>query len=94
MTENLVKQFVDSHHYDVRESGNGRWIDQKCTPDEISFIAECVLNYTTLTKKKIFTSPDVWHSDYAMRHVQDFTANQTLQRGRLLMSTISSLGSQ
>lgn len=33
MTENLLKQFLDSHTYDIRQIGNGRWIDQKCAPD-------------------------------------------------------------
>lgn len=72
MTENLLKQFIDRHHYDIRESGNGRWIDQKCAPDEVSFVAECVLTYIEETGNKVFESPDVWHSDYAVQRVQEF----------------------
>lgn len=40
MTENLLKQFLDGHSYDIRQTGNGRWIDQKCTPDEVSFVSD------------------------------------------------------
>jgi len=72
MTENLLKQFIAQKHYDIRESGNGRWIDQKCAPDEVSFVAECVLNYTAETGKKVFQSPDIWRSEYAVQRVQEF----------------------
>ena len=72
MTENLLRQFIDQHHYDIRESGNGRWIDQKCTPDEVSFVAECVLKYIDATRSRTFESPDVWRSDFAVQRVQAF----------------------
>ena len=72
MTENLLKQFLDKHTYDVRKSGNGRWIDQKCAPDEVSFVAECVLSYVSDTGKKVFHSPDIWRSAHAVEKVQQF----------------------
>lgn len=71
MTENLLRQFIGRQHFDIRESGNGRWIDQKCAPDAISFVAECVLRHVDDTGKCVFQSPDVWRSTYAVEHVQD-----------------------
>ncbi len=72
MTENLLKQFFDEHAYDVRQTGNGRWIDQKCAPDEVSFVSECVLEYVRESGRKVFQSPDVWKSDFAVAKVQQF----------------------
>ena len=28
MTSNILQRFLDEHDYDVRKTGNGRWIDQ------------------------------------------------------------------
>ncbi len=72
MTENLLKQFLDEHSYDIRQTGNGRWIDQKCAPDEVSFVSECVLEYVRETGNMFFQSPDVWKSDFAVAKVQQF----------------------
>ena len=43
MNNNLVSRFLDEHNYDVRVSGNGRWIDQKCAFDAVCFVADCIL---------------------------------------------------
>lgn len=72
MNENLLREFIGEQHYDIRITKNGRWIDQKCTPDEISFVAECALALTAETGKNVFLSPDVWRSPYAVRKVQQF----------------------
>lgn len=72
MTENLLKQFLDGQTYDIRQSGNGRWIDQKCTPDEVSFVSECVLELVRESGKPAFRSPDVWRSAFAVDKVQQF----------------------
>lgn len=45
MTNNLIKQFLDAHDYDVRRTHNGRWIDQKCIYDEVCFVSDCIVDY-------------------------------------------------
>ena len=45
MTNNLIKQFLDEHDYDVRKTHNGRWIDQKCIYDEVCFVSDCIVDY-------------------------------------------------
>ena len=72
MTENLLKQFLEKHSYDIRQTGNGRWIDQKCAPDEVSFVSECVLEYVRESGSQFFQSPDVWKSEFAVAKVQQF----------------------
>ena len=72
MTPNLLKQFLDLHDYDVRKSHNGRWIDQKCAPDLVSFVADCVLNYIENGGTQPFESPMIWKNDYSVENVQLF----------------------
>jgi len=70
MTANLLEQFLNAHDYDIRKSRNGRWIDQKCTMDELCFVADCVVVYLQEGGKQPFQSPDIWHTDYAIENVQ------------------------
>ena len=58
--ESKIKKFFDSNNYDVRVTGNGRWIDQKCTMDVLSLVSDCVLNYVSDDINKIFTTKDIW----------------------------------
>lgn len=70
MTQNLLEQFLNAHDYDIRKTRNGRWIDQKCTMDELCFVADCVVVYLQEGGKQPFRSPDIWHTDYAIENVQ------------------------
>ena len=40
--EKYIQQFVDAHNYDIRETHNARFSDQKCIPDVVNAVAECV----------------------------------------------------
>ena len=61
--QNEVKNFIMSHNYDIRLSGNARWIDQKCTPDVLTIIADCVLEYVYDKENDVeFTSRDIWNN--------------------------------
>ncbi|PWJ61925.1 hypothetical protein SAMN05720473_1132 [Fibrobacter sp. UWB15] len=70
MTNNLLNKFLNEHNYDIRQSRNGRWIDQKCTMDELCFVADCVVVYLQDGGKQPFQSPDIWHTAYAIENVQ------------------------
>lgn len=70
MTTNLLEKFLNSHDYDIRKTRNGRWIDQKCTMDELCFVADCVVVYLQDGGKQPFQSPDIWHTEYAKDNVQ------------------------
>lgn len=71
MNEQQIKHFMSGYDYDIRKSHDARWIDQKCTMDVISLIADCILQFTTLDNDKEFTVTDIWHSDYSVDNVQD-----------------------
>lgn len=65
-----VVDFLSSNNYDLRKSGNGRWIDQKCAADVVTVIADCVLQYGLIDETNSFTSRDVWHAEYTVENVQ------------------------
>ena len=69
MTNNLLRQFLDEHIYDIRQTRNGRWIDQKCTMDELCFVADCVVNYLDEGGSQPFKSPNIWHAEYSIQNV-------------------------
>ena len=57
--------------YDIRIYHNARWIDQKCTPDVLSMICDCINDYVLNNPGKTFTSQDIWHSNFAKTNVYD-----------------------
>lgn len=65
-----IQDFCNKHDYDIRKSGNGRWIDQKCTPDVIWSIADFVLDYVDNVNEE-FTVKDIWKSDYAKQTIAE-----------------------
>lgn len=72
ITENEINQFIARNNYDIRKDNNGRWIDQKCTPDVLSIIADCIIQYIYDANNFIeFTSVDIWHYEYAEQNIRD-----------------------
>lgn len=71
LTDKEIMEFINVHNYDVRISGNARWIDQKCTADVICIIADCVLNYYQEHQNESFTSRDIWYSKYSEENIQN-----------------------
>lgn len=71
INERYIRDFLNSRNYDVKKTGNARWIDQKCTPDVVCIIADCILNYFLEKPSDSFTSRDIWFSDYSRQNVQD-----------------------
>ena len=69
MTNNLIKEFLNDHDYDVRKTGNGRWIDQKCIYDEVCFVSDCIVDYLLNGGEQPFTSPTIWHQEYSISNV-------------------------
>ncbi len=69
LTDNDIEKFINENDYDIRKSGNARWIDQKCTADVICIIADCIYNYIQ-TNKNQFSSRDIWYSEYSVQNIQ------------------------
>lgn len=69
MQTQRIINFLKYYDYDVRKSQNARWIDQKCTCDVLSIIADCILEYTNYDIQKQFSISDIWQSEYAKQNV-------------------------
>jgi hypothetical protein len=71
LTEQSIIDFFEPLDFDIRISGNGRWIDQKCTPDVLSFIADCIYCYATSHDAgEEFCTKDIWFSEYATTNAE------------------------
>lgn len=59
----LIATHFENKNFDIRqkESGYSRFMDQKVTPDVLSFIADSILN---LRDTRDFTVRSIWESDY------------------------------
>lgn len=72
ITENDIINFINTNNYDIRKSNNGRWFDQKCTPDVINIVADCVYQYIFDSENsESFSSADIWHYKYTKENVED-----------------------
>ena len=60
-----VKNFLSQYDLDVRKSGDARFMDQKCTPDVVCFIADCLIN---LNPQGEFSVQDVWNMQYFIKN--------------------------
>lgn len=70
LTQQDIENFCNKHDYDIRKSGNGRWIDQKCAADVVTIIADCIYNYGMDHSDEFFTSLDIWHYKYAIENIE------------------------
>ena len=61
----IFADFFNNQDLDIRKKGNNpRFLDQKCTPDVISFIADCICQ----VNKNTFDRNDIWQSDYFIKN--------------------------
>ena len=62
--DEYIVRFLSKYDYDVRKTNTARWIDQKCTPDVMNVIADCIVYYLRdKGEKSRFTVRNIW--DYA-----------------------------
>ncbi|WP_210133558.1 hypothetical protein [Staphylococcus sp. GDY8P197P] len=67
-----IIKFCDKNEYNLRVNNNGRWIDQKCTPDVICIVSDCILNFLDENMDCIeFSSTDIWKSSYTKENVEE-----------------------
>jgi len=65
-----IATLLSGHDYDVRKSKDARFMDQKVTPDVLSIMADCVLNYVA-GRDIEFTKDDIWKDNYFNKNVKD-----------------------
>lgn len=58
---------------DIRQTNNGRWYDQKVTPDVMSCICDAIVNYQNETDNLPFTIQSLGRSDFFIEYMtRDF----------------------
>lgn len=64
--------FIDQHlanvNLDIRTMPDARFLDQKCTPDVVSFIADCIVN--SIPVGQSFTKETIWNDQYFINMCQ------------------------
>ncbi|GAA9002288.1 hypothetical protein HpHA116_02320 [Helicobacter pylori] len=70
MKEQSMIDFLKLRDYDIRKTQNARWIDQKCTLDVLSLVADCILEFTQCNIEKSFSIRDIWDSPYTNENVK------------------------
>ncbi|MDR0920069.1 MAG: restriction endonuclease [Oscillospiraceae bacterium] len=71
LKESDIQEFLDTHNYDIRLTGNARWIDQKCAADVVTIVSDCILQYADSNPDTYFTSMDIWYAEYTVSNVAD-----------------------
>jgi hypothetical protein len=75
-----INAYLSQFDLDVRKSRDARFMDQKCTPDVVCFIADCVLN--TVQPGQDFTTKDIWTSQYFVTNTQEIFTKPRPTDGR------------
>lgn len=70
LTEAEIMAALTERNYDIRVTGSARWIDQKCTPDVMCIVSDCIENYVAAHGNVVFTSADIWHDEYTVQNVE------------------------
>ncbi|MGC6469769.1 MAG: hypothetical protein ACON4E_00680 [Flavobacteriales bacterium] len=65
-----IDNHLDSFNYDIRKTGNARFIDQKVTPDVLYVIANCVIHFIDNSSNNFFSTKDIWESKFANDEVK------------------------
>lgn len=65
---NVINEHLSQYDLDIRKSHDARFVDQKCTPDIVCFMADCVMN--TVATKPVFAINDVWETQYFVQNTR------------------------
>lgn len=61
-----INNFLNQYDLDIRKSHDARFVDQKCTPDIVCFMADCVMNM--IATKSTFVINDIWNTQYFIQN--------------------------
>lgn len=63
-----ITTYLMQFDLDIRKTGDARFMDQKCTPDVVCFIADCIVN--TIQPNQTFVVSDIWNSQYFIKNTR------------------------
>lgn len=73
LTQQSIIDFCNQYDYDIRKTGNGRWIDQKCAADVVTLVADCIYNYALEDEDGIFTTLESHPPKSLWRNIHFYT---------------------
>ncbi len=75
----IINKHFNNYNFDLRITKDGRFIDQKVTPDVLTVIAEAILYWSNLTASKVkFTTKDLWELDYLNQTVKNLFSKPSM----------------
>lgn len=66
----MIDELLNTNNYDIRIHNDARFMDQKCTPDVVCIVADCVINLRESTPNVEFTVQNIWDSQYFIKNVK------------------------
>lgn len=63
---NTINEYLSLFDFDIRKTHDARYVDQKCTPDIVCFMADCVMNM--VATKPVFVINDMWDTQYFIQN--------------------------
>jgi len=63
-----IRTYLNQFDLDIRKTHDARFMDQKCTPDVVCFIADCIIN--TIQPNQTFVVSDIWNSQYFIKNTR------------------------
>lgn len=79
LTEADILSALAGRNFDIRVTRNARWIDQKCTPDVLCIVSDCIESYAATHGSICFSSGDVWHDEYTVQNVEQIFSKPGLK---------------
>lgn len=65
-----IVNYLNNQDYDIRKNNIARWHDQKCTPDVLCIVSDCISDYLNTNKVDTFKTSDIWFSEYTIKYVE------------------------
>lgn len=69
--ETTIIEHLDAYVLDIRSTKDARFMDQKVTPDVLSIVADCVLQFIKDDSNKEFSAKDIWKHQYTQDNVKE-----------------------
>lgn len=68
--DNKINDLLNSHNFDIRITKDARFMDQKITPDVLTIVADCIIQFVN-NKSKEFIARNIWENDYTNENVKN-----------------------
>ena len=71
MNEVDIMQFLEEQNYVIKKDYLARWIDQKCAPDVLCMVSDCIIEYIDSHEEiEYFKTSDIWFNQYTIDFVE------------------------